>query len=118
MKHKAARARFRLDKLTFGTFNIRITAVNGINGIGHIDTLLRPCAAKGCDFIGLQEIKRDGTSENVTSGFRVFFSVDCSGVKDRKGQHGVGLATKEEIVKKTGEDGIVIECISARLLKT
>ena len=38
-------------------------------------------------------------------------------VKGRKGQHGVGLAIKEEIVKKAGEDGIAFECISARLLK-
>ena len=38
-------------------------------------------------------------------------------VKGTKGQHGVGLAIKEEIVKKAGEDGITIECISARLLK-
>ena len=38
-------------------------------------------------------------------------------VKGRKGQHGVGLAIKEEIVKKAGEDGITFECISARLLK-
>ena len=38
-------------------------------------------------------------------------------VKGRKGQHGVGLAIKEEIVKKAVEDGIAIECISARLLK-
>ena len=37
-------------------------------------------------------------------------------VKGRKGQPGVGLVIKEEIVKKTGEDGIAIECISARLL--
>ena len=52
-KHKAVRARSRLDELTFGTFNIRTVAVNGVNGISHIDTLLRPCAAKGCDVIGL-----------------------------------------------------------------
>ena len=38
-------------------------------------------------------------------------------VKGRKGQHGVGLAIKEEIVKKAGKDGITTECISARLLK-
>ena len=42
-----------------------------------------------------------------------FFSGDCSMVKGMKGQHGVGLAIKEEIVKKPGEDGIKIECISA-----
>ena len=38
-------------------------------------------------------------------------------VKGKKGQHGVGLAIKEEIVKKAGEGGIAFECISARLLK-
>ena len=98
-------------------FNIRTTAVNGVNGIDQIDTLLRPCAAKGRDVIGLQETKRDGTSELVASGYRVFFSGDCSGVKGRQGQHGVGLAIEEEIVKEVGEDGIVIECIRARFLK-
>ena len=53
----------------------------------------------------------------MASGYRVFFSGDCIGVKGRKGQHGVGLAIKEEIVKRASEDGIAIECISARLLK-
>ena len=38
-------------------------------------------------------------------------------VKGRKGQHGVGLTIKKNIVKKAGKDGITIECISARLLK-
>ena len=38
-------------------------------------------------------------------------------MKGRKGQHGAGLAIKEEIVKKAGKDGIAIECVSARLLK-
>ena len=117
-KHKAARAGSRLEELTFGTFNVRTAAVNGVNDIGHIDALLRTCAAKGCDVIGLQEAKRDGTSEISASVYRVFFSGGCSMVKGRKGQHGVGLAIKEEIVKKAGEDGITIECISARLLKT
>ena len=116
-KHKATRTRSRLEELTFSTFNVRTAVVNGVNGIGHIDTLLRTCAAKGCDVLGLQETKMDGTSEILASGYRVFFSGDCSIVKGRKGQHGVGLAIKEETVKKAGEDGIVVECISARLLK-
>ena len=84
MKNKTARARSRLDKLTFGTFNVRTAVVNGVNGIGHIDTLLRPCVAKGFD-VGLQETKRDGTPELVASGYRVCFSGDCSGTKGRNG---------------------------------
>ena len=55
MKHKAVRARSRLEELTLGTFNVRTAAFNGVYGIAHIDTLLRPCAAKGWDGIGLQE---------------------------------------------------------------
>ena len=116
-KHEAARARSRLEELTFGTFNVRTAAVNGVNGMGYIGTLLKTCAAKDCNVIGLQETKRDGTSEISVSGYRVFFSGDYSMVKGRKGQHGVGLAIKEEVVKKAGEDGITIECISARLRK-
>ena len=69
MKHKAARARSRLDELTFGPFNVRTAAVDGVNGIGHINTLLIPCAVKGCDVIKLHGAKRDGYS--------VYFSGDC-----------------------------------------
>ena len=42
---------------------------------------------------------------------------DCSMVKGRKEQHGIGLAIKEETAKKAGKDGIIIECIRARFLK-
>ena len=45
-------------------FNVCTAAVNGANGIGHIDILLKPCAAKGCDGIRLQETKWDETSES------------------------------------------------------
>ena len=112
MKHKAARAKRRMQELTFGTFNVRTAAFKGVNDIGHIDLLLGICAANGFDVIGQQETKRDGISDIVATGYRVYFSGDCSGVKGRKGQHGVGLAVKEEIVKKAGK-----ESISARLLK-
>ena len=94
-KHKTARAKSRLEELTFGTFSVSTAAVNGVNGIGHTNTLLRLCAAKGSDVIGLQETKRDRTSEIVASEYRVFFSGNCSGVKGEKGQHGVGLAIKK-----------------------
>ena len=117
-KHKAVSAKSRLEEIAFGMFNVRTAAINSVNGIGHTNILLRPCAAKGCGVIGLQETKRDGTSEIVASGYCVFFNSDCSWVNVRKGQHGFGLAIKEEIVKKASEDGITIECISACLLKT
>ena len=118
MKHKAARVRSRLDELTFGPVNVRTAAVNCVYGIGNIDTLLRPCASKGCDVIELQETKIDGTSKLlVASGYRVYFSGDCSGVKGREERHGVGLAIKEEIVKNAGKDSIAIEYLSACLLK-
>ena len=74
-KHKAARARSRLGELTFGTFNVRTAVVSGVNGIGHIDTLLRTCAAKGCNVIGLQETKRNETSEISASGCRIVLVV-------------------------------------------
>ena len=118
MKHKATRARSQLDELTFDTFNVRTAAVNGANVIGHIDTLLRPCAEKGCDTVGPHdETKRDGTYEIVASEWRIYFSGGWSGVKGRKRQHEVGLAIKEEVVKTDGKKDTAIECISARLLK-
>ena len=46
-----------------------------------------------------------------------FSTVIAAGSKAGKGQHGVGLTIKEEVVKKDGADGIAIESISARLLK-
>ena len=100
MKYQAARARSQMQELTFGTFNVRTSAFKGVNGIGHIDVLLRICAPKGCDVIGLQEIKRDGISEIVAAGYRVYFSGDCTGVRGKKGQHGVGLALKNKSLKK------------------
>ena len=117
MKHKAARTRSRLDELTFGASNVPTAAINSGNGIGHIDTLLRPCVAKGCSVIGLRETKRNGTSEIVASGYRVYFSDDRSGAKGREGQHGLELAIKEEIVKNAGKYGTAIEYISAFFLK-
>ena len=116
-KNKAARARSRLDDLPFSTFNVRTEAVNKVHGISRINTLLGPWAAQGCGAFGLQETKRDETTKTVAFGYRVYFSGACSGVKGRKGQHGVRLVIKEDIVKKTGKDGIAIKCIRARLLK-
>ena len=84
MKHKAVRARFWLEELMFGKSNVGTLAFCGVNEIGHIDTLLRPCALRACDGIGPQETERDGTSKTVASEYRVHFSGDCSGAKGSK----------------------------------
>ena len=60
------------------------------------------------DVIGLQETKKNGIPK-----FRHLDTASFSVVI--AGQHGI---VKKEIVKKADEDGITIECISARLLKT
>ena len=85
MKYQAAEAKRRMQEQTFGTFNVRTAAFKGVNGIGHIDVLLRICAAKSCDVIGLQETKRDGISEIVAAGYHVYFSGDCTVVRGKKG---------------------------------
>ena len=46
-----------------------------------------------------------------------FSAVTAAGLREGKGSTGLGPAMKEEIVKKAGEDGIAIECISTHLLK-
>ena len=89
MKHKAARARARLEELTFGTFNIYTAAVNGVNVIGHIDTLLKTCAAKSCDDIGLQKTKRGRTSDILALDTASFLAVIAAGSK--KGKSNMGL---------------------------
>ena len=120
MKQKAARARSCLTELTIGTFNVSEAAVNGVYGINHIDTQLRPCAARGV--VTVLDCRRPNETElpkTVQSGYHVYFSVLCGGGQKEKGRHGVGLAIKEEIIKKVGKHSIAIECIShltARIL--
>lgn len=71
MNHQVARARCRLEELTFGTFYGRALAVKCANGMGRVESLLVHCAAKGRGAIGLEETKLDGTFENVVAGYRV-----------------------------------------------
>ena len=88
---QSARARSRLEELTFGASNVRTAAVNGVNGIGHIDTLLRTCAAKGCDVIGLQQAKRDGTSEIRHLDTASFLVVIAAWLRAGEGSMGLDL---------------------------
>ena len=53
----------------------------------------------GCDVIGLQEPRRSGRTEFAAAGYRVFCS-RVDGSCGRAGQHGVGLAVKESIIRE------------------
>ena len=115
-----ARARSRTGELDVATWNVRSLSLTGRRGAGHAEVLLhkckvlgcdaiglqetrRPllhkCKLLGCDAIGLQETRRPGRTEFAAAGYRVL----CSGVDGstgRAGQHGVGLAVKESIIRE------------------
>ena len=94
-----ARARSRTGELNVATWNVRSLSLTGRRGAGHAEVLLQKCKVLDCDVIGLQETRRPGRTEFAAAGYRVF----CSGVdrsSGRAGQHGVGLAVKESIIRK------------------
>ena len=69
MMYKAARARFRLDELTVGTFNVLTEAVNDVYGIGRVDTLSENLYRKG---LLSYRTAGDQTGRNVRGcGFRI-----------------------------------------------
>ena len=93
-----AKARSRNGELNVATWNVRSLSLTGRRGAGHAEVLSQKCKVLGCDVIGLQETRRPGRTEFTAAGYRVF----CSGVDGstgRGGQHGVGLAVKESIIR-------------------
>ena len=94
-----ARARFCTGELNVATWNVHSLSLTGRRGAGHAEVLLQKCKVLGCDVIGLQETRRPGRTDFAAAGYRVF----CSGVDGsigRAGQHGVGLAVKEPIIRE------------------
>ena len=94
-----ARAWSRTGELNVATWNVRSLSLTGRRGAGHAEVLLKKCKVLGCDVIGLQETRRPGRTKFAAAGYRVF----CSGVdgnSGRAGQHGVGLAVKESIIRE------------------
>ena len=93
-----ARARSRNGELNVATWNVRSLSLTGRRGAVHAGVLLQKCKVLGYDVIVLQETRRPGRTEFAAAGYRVF----CSGVdgsSGRAGQHGVGLAVKESIIR-------------------
>ena len=94
-----ARARSRTGELNVATWNARSLSLTGCRGAGHAEVLLQKCKVLGCDVIEPQETRRPGRTEFATAGYRLF----CSGVdgsSGRAGQHEVGLAVKESIIRE------------------
>ena len=81
------------------TWNVRSLSFRGHRGAGHEEVISQKCKVLDCDVIGLQETRRPGRTEFAAAGYRVF----CSGVdgsSGRAGQHGVGLAVKESVIRE------------------
>ena len=81
------------------TWNVHSLSLTRRRGAGHAEVLLQKFKVLGCDVMGLQETQRHGRTEFAAAGYRVF----CSGVdgsSGRAGQHGVGLAVKESIIRE------------------
>ena len=72
---------------------------------------MQKCTVLGCDVIGLQETRRPGRTKFAAAGYRVFSS-GVDGSSGRAGQHGVGLATKESIIREaTWTQELTNECL-------
>ena len=91
----------------------------GTNGPGHAEDLLMFAAKYECDFIAIQETRRDGrtTIQAPAADYVVHCSGHCDDDGGKSGILGVGLAVRESTVRALGPDDIVPEHISARLLK-
>ena len=119
MIRSSARAAARSKELVVAPWNVRTMSEKGTNGPGHAEDLLMFAAKYECDFITLQDTRRDGrtTIQAPAAGYVVHCSGHCDGDGGKPGILGVGLAVRESIVRALGPDGIVPEHISARLLK-
>ena len=119
MVRSTARAAARSKELVVATWNVRTISERGTNGPGHAEDLLMFAAKYECNFIAIQEIRRNGrtTIQAPAAGYVVHCSGHCDGDGGKPGILGVGLAVRESIARALGPDGIVPEHISARLLK-
>ena len=93
------RARSRTGELNATAWNVCSLSLTGRRGAGHAEVLLQKYKVLGCDLIRLQETRRPGWTEFVAAGYRVFCRGE-DGISGRAGQHGVGLAVKDSIVRE------------------
>lgn len=112
-----ARARSRAAALVVGIFNVHALAFNSKNGIGHSAVIIEFFLELDCSVVGLHDTRRDGHSTFTTVGCTVFFSEEDGSKFKRKETHGGGLSVGESTASEVGKGGLVVECISARLMK-
>lgn len=93
-RHEAKR---RLQELAFGTFSVPTTAFEGIIRRGHIDVLMRNCAAKDCDIIELQESERDRIFFFLAAGYCVVIATRS---KEGNGNVESGRRFKKKSLKR------------------
>lgn len=106
----------RMEEMLVGTFNVRTIAYKGANGIGNNSiTVFQLCDNATCGVVGLQETRPADEVAFNPLGYDVIWSEPRTG--EKKGVHGVGLAIKTCITGEVGKDNMVVECISARLMK-
>ena len=76
-----ARAAARSKELMVATWNVRTMSERGTNGPGHAEDLLMFAAKYECDFIAIQETRRNGrtTIQAPAAGYVVHCSGHCDG---------------------------------------
>ena len=97
------RAQSRTGELNLPTWNVRSLSLTGCRRAGHAELLLQKFKVLGCDVIRLQETRRPGRTEFAAAGYRMFCSGrtrTVAGSSGRAGQHGIGLAVKESIMRE------------------
>ncbi|CAM9720457.1 unnamed protein product, partial [Sphacelaria rigidula] len=114
-----ARTEARSKELIVATWNVRTMTERDFNGTGHAEDLLLFASNYNCDFVALQETRRDGrtTFHAPAAGYLVHCSGYCHGDGGNPRMLGIGLAIKESTANTLGLDAITPEHVSARVLK-
>ena len=99
------------------TYDVRTLAFKGTNGTDHAEMILKTCQDGVCDITGLQQVRSNGQSDFVATGYVVFCSETDGGKHEMKGNHGVGLAVREPIVVGMAKGDVAVEFVSDRWMK-
>ena len=94
---RETRSNQRDEHVVVATYNVRALAVEGRDGYGRDECVLAKVQQLVCDFVGLQETRRQGETTFYAAGYRVFCREQHEESRARKGLHGVSLAVKESI---------------------